>query len=67
VLLDVVAMGHGRDQAFATDAALELGLQRVLGANVIGQDAEALAPRGGVVVGAAPTTAAAAAPCSCYR
>ena len=45
VLLDVVAMGHRCDKTFATEPALKLRLQGVLGPNVIGQNAEALAPR----------------------
>ncbi len=39
-------MRHGRHQTFAAQRAFKGGLQRVLGSDVIGQNGQALAPRG---------------------
>jgi len=46
VLFHVIAMRHGRHQTFAAQRAFKGGLQRVLGSDVIGQNGQALTPRG---------------------
>ncbi len=46
VLFHMIAMRHGRHQTFAAHRALKGGLQRVLGSDVIGQNGQALTPRG---------------------